>query len=81
MASLTRPSREAVRLLPLYQAFSPDKVALVQWTESIGLTQVGRDQLSVQMRSPGDQLLNFTILQIFLFAYERKGMGIIVCGI
>uniref|UniRef100_A0A8C5TAI7 Phospholipid-transporting ATPase n=1 Tax=Malurus cyaneus samueli TaxID=2593467 RepID=A0A8C5TAI7_9PASS len=61
-----------------YQAASPDEVALVQWTESVGLTLVGRDQSSVQLRSPGGHILNFTILQIFPFTYESKRMGIIV---
>ncbi|XP_006881706.1 PREDICTED: probable phospholipid-transporting ATPase IIA [Elephantulus edwardii] len=61
-----------------YQASSPDEVALVQWTESVGLTLVGRDQSSMQLRTPGDQILNFTILQIFPFTYESKRMGIIV---
>ncbi|KAF4805204.1 hypothetical protein TURU_001782 [Turdus rufiventris] len=58
------------------------QVALVQWTESVGLTLVGRDQSSVQLRSPGGHILNFTILQIFPFTYESKRMGIIVrpCG-
>ncbi|KAF5920933.1 hypothetical protein HPG69_007553 [Diceros bicornis minor] len=55
-----------------------EKVALVQWTESVGLTLVGRDQSSMQLRTPGDQILNFTILQIFPFTYESKRMGIIV---
>uniref|UniRef100_A0A8C2PDE6 Phospholipid-transporting ATPase n=1 Tax=Capra hircus TaxID=9925 RepID=A0A8C2PDE6_CAPHI len=54
------------------------EVALVQWTESVGLTLVGRDQSSVQLRTPGDQILNFTILQLFPFTYESKRMGIIV---
>lgn len=54
------------------------QVALVQWTESVGLTLVGRDQSSMQLRTPGDQILNFTILQIFPFTYESKRMGIIV---
>uniref|UniRef100_A0A8C6ZQB6 Phospholipid-transporting ATPase n=1 Tax=Nothoprocta perdicaria TaxID=30464 RepID=A0A8C6ZQB6_NOTPE len=62
----------------VYQASSPDEVALVQWTESVGLTLVGRDQSSVQLRTPGGQILNFTILQIFPFTYESKRMGIIV---
>lgn len=54
------------------------QVALVQWTESVGLTLVGRDQSSVQLRTPGGHILNFTILQIFPFTYESKRMGIIV---
>lgn len=64
-------------LAPLSVAFS-FQVALVQWTESVGLTLVGRDQSSVQLRTPGGHILNFTILQIFPFTYESKRMGIIV---
>ncbi|RXM96164.1 putative phospholipid-transporting ATPase IIA [Acipenser ruthenus] len=62
----------------VYQASSPDEVALVQWTESVGLTLVGRDQASMQLRTPGGQILNFTILQIFPFTYESRRMGVIV---
>uniref|UniRef100_A0A4W5QR39 Phospholipid-transporting ATPase n=1 Tax=Hucho hucho TaxID=62062 RepID=A0A4W5QR39_9TELE len=62
----------------VYQAASPDEVSLVQWTESVGLTLVGRDQNSMQLRTPSGQILNFTILQIFPFTYESKRMGIIV---
>ncbi|XP_075701527.1 putative phospholipid-transporting ATPase IIA [Rhinoderma darwinii] len=62
----------------VYQASSPDEVALVQWTESVGLTLVGRDQSSMQLRTPGGQIMNFSILQIFPFTYESKRMGIIV---
>uniref|UniRef100_A0A8C5HS20 Phospholipid-transporting ATPase n=1 Tax=Gouania willdenowi TaxID=441366 RepID=A0A8C5HS20_GOUWI len=62
----------------VYQAASPDEVSLVQWTESVGLTLVGRDQSSMQLRTPTGQILNFTILQIFHFTYESKRMGIIV---
>ncbi|XP_073678853.1 probable phospholipid-transporting ATPase IIA [Garra rufa] len=62
----------------VYQASSPDEVSLVQWTESVGLTLVGRDQSSMQLRTPSGQILNFTILQIFPFTYESKRMGIIV---
>uniref|UniRef100_A0A3Q2XR57 Phospholipid-transporting ATPase n=1 Tax=Hippocampus comes TaxID=109280 RepID=A0A3Q2XR57_HIPCM len=62
----------------VYQAASPDEVSLVQWTESVGLTLVGRDQSSMQLRTPTGQILNFSILQIFPFTYESKRMGIIV---
>uniref|UniRef100_A0A3Q4M4Q7 ATPase phospholipid transporting 9A (putative) n=1 Tax=Neolamprologus brichardi TaxID=32507 RepID=A0A3Q4M4Q7_NEOBR len=44
----------------------------------VGLTLVGRDQSSMQLRTPTGQILNFTILQIFPFTYESKRMGIIV---
>ncbi|XP_048405803.1 probable phospholipid-transporting ATPase IIA isoform X2 [Stegostoma tigrinum] len=62
----------------IYQAASPDEVSLVQWTECVGLTLVGRDQSSMQLRTPGGHILNFSILQVFPFTYESKRMGIIV---
>ncbi|XP_075427668.1 putative phospholipid-transporting ATPase IIA [Ascaphus truei] len=62
----------------VYQASSPDEVALVEWTESVGLTLVGRDQSSMLLRTPSGQILNFTILQIFPFTYESRRMGVIV---
>ncbi|RXM35067.1 putative phospholipid-transporting ATPase IIB [Acipenser ruthenus] len=64
-----------------YQASSPDEVALVQWTESVGLTLVNRDLTSMQLKTPGGQIFTFYILQIFPFTSESKRMGIIVrCG-
>ncbi|XP_002920411.1 probable phospholipid-transporting ATPase IIB isoform X5 [Ailuropoda melanoleuca] len=61
-----------------YQAASPDEVALVQWTESVGLTLVSRDLASVQLRTPGGQILTYCILQMFPFTSESKRMGVIV---
>ncbi|XP_045881808.1 probable phospholipid-transporting ATPase IIB isoform X2 [Meles meles] len=61
-----------------YQAASPDEVALVQWTESVGLTLVSRDLGSMQLRSPSGQLLTFSVLQMFPFTSESKRMGVIV---
>ncbi|KAK6491592.1 putative phospholipid-transporting ATPase IIB isoform X2 [Huso huso] len=61
-----------------YQASSPDEVALVQWTESVGLTLVNRDLTSMQLKTPGGQIFTFYILQIFPFTSESKRMGIIV---
>ncbi|NWQ80316.1 ATP9B ATPase, partial [Columbina picui] len=61
-----------------YQASSPDEVALVQWTESVGLTLVSRDLTSVQLKTPGGHILTYYILQIFPFTSESKRMGIIV---
>uniref|UniRef100_A0A3P9PK23 Phospholipid-transporting ATPase n=1 Tax=Poecilia reticulata TaxID=8081 RepID=A0A3P9PK23_POERE len=46
-----------------YQAASPDEVALVRWTESVGLTLVSRDLTSLQLRTPSGQILSFLILQ------------------
>ncbi|KAG7278794.1 LOW QUALITY PROTEIN: hypothetical protein CRUP_019100 [Coryphaenoides rupestris] len=61
-----------------YQASSPDEVALVQWTESVGLTLVTRDLASLKLRTPSGQILTFHILQIFPFTSESKRMGVIV---
>lgn len=61
-----------------YQAASPDEVALVQWTESVGLTLVSRDLTSMQLRTPGGQILTYSVLQTFPFTSESKRMGVIV---
>ncbi|XP_062870920.1 probable phospholipid-transporting ATPase IIB isoform X2 [Trichomycterus rosablanca] len=61
-----------------YQASSPDEVALVRWTESVGLTLVNRDLTSLQLKTPAGQILTFYILQVFPFTSESKRMGIIV---
>ncbi|XP_075389211.1 putative phospholipid-transporting ATPase IIB isoform X2 [Tenrec ecaudatus] len=61
-----------------YQASSPDEVALVQWTESVGLTLVSRDLASMQLKTPGGQILTYHVLQVFPFTSESKRMGIIV---
>ncbi|XP_064017317.1 probable phospholipid-transporting ATPase IIB isoform X3 [Pogoniulus pusillus] len=61
-----------------YQASSPDEVALVQWTESVGLTLVSRDLTSMQLKTPAGHILTYYILQIFPFTSESKRMGIIV---
>ncbi|CAH1163844.1 unnamed protein product [Phaedon cochleariae] len=62
----------------MYQAASPDEVALVQWTHEVGLALSRRDLSSMQLRSPDGRLMNYAILQIFPFTSETKRMGIIV---
>ncbi|KAF7283909.1 hypothetical protein GWI33_022738 [Rhynchophorus ferrugineus] len=61
-----------------YQASSPDEVALVHWTQEVGLTLFHRDLNSMQLKAPDGQLLNYNILKIFPFTSETKRMGIIV---
>lgn len=61
-----------------YQASSPDEVALVQWTESVGLTLVDRDISQIKLRNPHGQIMKYDILQMFPFSSETKRMGIIV---
>ncbi|XP_063590480.1 probable phospholipid-transporting ATPase IIB [Penaeus indicus] len=62
----------------LYQASSPDEVALVKWTESVGLPLVHRDLTTLTLRTTSGKLLTYTVLQIFPFTSETKRMGIIV---
>ncbi len=62
----------------LIQAASPDEVALVQWSEEVGLTLVDRDLHSVKLRTPTGDVLSYTILQSFPFTSESKRMGIIL---
>nr|CAD7263117.1 unnamed protein product [Timema shepardi] len=62
----------------VYQASSPDEVALVRWTEEVSLPLVRRDLVNMHLRTPSGQILSFTILQIFPFTSETKRMGIIL---
>ncbi|KAG4090482.1 putative E1-E2 ATPase [Neocallimastix lanati (nom. inval.)] len=61
-----------------YEASSPDEIAIVKWTEDIGMTLIYRDTKKIKLRTPIDTILEFTILEIFPFTSETKRMGIIV---
>lgn len=61
-----------------YHASSPDEVALVQWTEKVGMALLFRDIKSIKLRNPLGQMMHFEILDIFPFSSETKRMGIIV---
>ncbi|KIJ34965.1 hypothetical protein M422DRAFT_181491 [Sphaerobolus stellatus SS14] len=61
-----------------YQASSPDEVAIVKWTESVGLRLISRDRLKMQLRALDGSLFEFDILEIFPFTSESKRMGIII---
>lgn len=61
-----------------YQASSPDEVAIVQWTESVGLTLIARDRTSMVLRTPSGSTLTYDILAIFPFTSESKRMGIVI---
>lgn len=54
------------------------QIALVKWTEDVGLAVIKRDLTSLQLRTSTGDLLNYTILQMFPFTSETKRMGIIV---
>ncbi|OAD71393.1 hypothetical protein PHYBLDRAFT_31637 [Phycomyces blakesleeanus NRRL 1555(-)] len=62
-----------------YQASSPDEVAIVKWTEEMGLALVSRDVNKMQLHvRANDMLLDFDILNIFPFSSETKRMGIVI---
>ncbi|VDL88779.1 unnamed protein product [Schistocephalus solidus] len=57
-----------------YQASSPDEVALVSWTASVGVTLIFRNQQVMALRLPSG------ILSVYMFPFssDLKRMGIIV---
>ncbi len=61
-----------------YQASSPDEVAIVRWTESVGLSLVARDRTSMSLRASDGSTLHFDILEVFPFTSESKRMGIVI---
>ncbi|RHZ62903.1 hypothetical protein Glove_334g35 [Diversispora epigaea] len=63
---------------PVYQASSPDEVAIVRWTERVGLTLVFRDTNEIHLKTSTGNILVFQILHTFPFTSESKRMGIIL---
>ncbi|KAL5520334.1 hypothetical protein ACEPAG_9548 [Sanghuangporus baumii] len=61
-----------------YQASSPDEVAIVKWTETVGLTLIFRDRTRMTLQTPEGSHLEFEILDVFPFTSESKRMGIVV---
>ena len=63
-----------------YQASSPDEIAIVRWTESVGLRLAHRDRHSMILESThsGEVVARIEILQLFPFTSDGKRMGIIV---
>ena len=63
-----------------YQASSPDEIAIVRWTESVGLRLLHRDRKSIVLQSVDSErvVVRVKILNIFPFTSDSKRMGIIV---
>lgn len=63
-----------------YQASSPDEIAIVRWTEQVGLRLVHRDRKSITLQSVETSrvVVRVRILKIFPFTSEGKRMGIIL---
>ncbi|EDO15874.1 hypothetical protein Kpol_1009p21 [Vanderwaltozyma polyspora DSM 70294] len=62
-----------------YQAASPDEIAIVKFTESVGLSLFKRDRNSITLlHEHSGVTLNYQILQVFPFNSDSKRMGIII---
>ncbi|RAL02702.1 aminophospholipid-translocating P4-type ATPase NEO1 [Aspergillus ibericus CBS 121593] len=63
-----------------YQASSPDEIAIVKYTEEVGLKLAYRDRQSIVLESThtGKVVVRVRILEIFPFTSDSKRMGIIV---
>ncbi|KAF8495993.1 hypothetical protein F5888DRAFT_1804552 [Russula emetica] len=48
-----------------YQASSPDKVAIVNWTSSVGLTLTFCDRTRIELHTPSGTTLAYDVLEIF----------------
>lgn len=67
------------KIVTSYQASSPDEIAIVKWTESVGLRLTYRDRKGMILESKSGQIVvQVRILDIFPFTSEGKRMGIIV---
>jgi phospholipid-translocating ATPase len=68
------------RAITSYQASSPDEIAIVKWTEAVGLRLVHRDRKGMLLQSvdTGRPVVRVRILEVFPFTSEGKRMGIIV---
>ncbi|KAL4967384.1 aminophospholipid-translocating P4-type ATPase NEO1 [Aspergillus stella-maris] len=63
-----------------YQASSPDEIAIVRYTEEVGLKVAYRDRQSIVLESTdtGIVVVRVRIMDIFPFTSDSKRMGIIV---
>jgi len=73
-------SEEGGKTVTAYQASSPDEIAIVSWTESVGLRLAHRDRHTILLQSThtGRNVARVRILNIFPFTSEGKRMGIIL---
>jgi phospholipid-translocating ATPase len=68
------------KMVTTYQASSPDEIAIVRWTEAVGLKLLSRDRQSMTLQScdSGNVVVRARILNVFPFTSEGKRMGIVV---
>ncbi|PGG95767.1 hypothetical protein AJ80_09916 [Polytolypa hystricis UAMH7299] len=63
-----------------YQASSPDEIAIVKYTEEVGLQLAHRDRQKIILRlvDTGQIVVHVRILDVFPFTSDSKRMGIVV---
>ncbi|KAI0471138.1 phospholipid-translocating P-type ATPase [Xylariaceae sp. FL0804] len=63
-----------------YQASSPDEIAIVRWTESVGLRLAYRDRhgMTLESTETGKTVVKARIMDVFPFTSDGKRMGIVV---
>lgn len=63
-----------------YQASSPDEIAIIKWTEQVGLRLLHRDRRSITLESvdASKAVVKSQILEVFPFTSDSKRMGIVV---
>lgn len=62
-----------------YQAASPDEIAIVKFTEQVGLSLFKRDRHKITLAHEGShENLSYDILQVFPFNSDTKRMGIVI---
>lgn len=60
------------------QASSPDEIALVKFSESLGFLLESKDVNTIRIKNPVGDIEEFEILENFPFSSERKRMGILL---
>ncbi|KAG8626126.1 hypothetical protein KVT40_006527 [Elsinoe batatas] len=75
------PTNEEIdgKIVTSYQASSPDEIAIVRWTEQVGLRLLHRDRKTITLQYAKDErtVVKISILNIFPFTSDSKRMGVI----
>ena len=53
-------------------------MAIVRWTESVGLTLIFRDRTRIELQTPEGNHIEYEVLELFPFTSESKRMGIVL---
>ncbi|KAI5189298.1 phospholipid-translocating ATPase [Nematocida sp. AWRm77] len=63
-----------------YISSSPDEMAMVRWTEKVGITLWGRGAEWIEIKTGMDHIDRYEIVHTIRFSSETKRMGIVVRG-